>query len=933
MVRDADGNDMTAQFLVNTEPGTLIVGRRSVTFTSATASKEYDGDELTAPTVTVGGEGFAAGEGADFSVTGARTVPGSVANSFTYALWANTKAENYSISQTEGLLTVRSREARYEITVVASSAEALYDGTVHSVEGLVTDRFIAGGHEYVVEGLSASASAAAAGTYPAPITGTAVVKDDKGNDVSAQFAVSALDGTLTIRPRTVTLTSATAEAVYTGSPLYDRAVTVGGDGFAEGEGATCTVTGTRTIVGASENLFTYVLNVGTLADDYDVRTAFGLLIVTARPENALYEITVRANSGTALYDGAAHSVEGLAAESFTVGGNDYTVEGLAASRSETAAGSYVVNVTGNPVVRDAAGNDVTDQFLIRTESGTLRIERRAVTLTSASASHAYNGKELRAESVTVSGDGFASGEGAAWTFSSGRTLVGESDNRFTYTMNAGTDEANYNVTVRFGKLTVTNRDAKWLLTVTARSGEVLYDGTEKTVEGLESVNVSIDGVPYTITGLRASASGIDAGEYESCVEGTAVVLDASGNDVSQQFSVTSVNGLLKILPREITFTSASASKPYDGSPLTAEDVEVGGAGFAPGEGADWAFTGSRTLVGTAENSFTYSLRSGTKESNYDVTVIFGSLNVTSRDALYEITLTANSDTVRYDGERHTVSGFKTTRFTADGHEYRVEGLKTSASGVEAGVYTTKTEGAAIVLDADSNDVTDQFAVIVKNGTLRIESTYRLTVLFVDEAGNDVAEPFTARYAEGEVFAPVLAPDVEGLIPDSSEVRAPEGGMPARDVEVSIVYRAPAAGTPDPDDEPTVTRVDVDEDILEEIDEPFVPYAAAGPGYWAMANLLLAVAAVLLALFQFGGRLFDKDESEEDKKKKRRFLIPVLSLLVGIASVIIFILTEDMTNAMTLFDRWTLLMAVLTAVSIVLTALDLRERRKEDEAAE
>ena len=83
VVRDADGNDVTAQFLVNTEPGMLTIGRRSVTFTSATASKEYDGDELTATTVTVGGEGFAAGEGAEYSVTGSQTVPGISPNGFT----------------------------------------------------------------------------------------------------------------------------------------------------------------------------------------------------------------------------------------------------------------------------------------------------------------------------------------------------------------------------------------------------------------------------------------------------------------------------------------------------------------------------------------------------------------------------------------------------------------------------------------------------------------------------------------------------------------------------------------------------------------------------------------------------------------------------------------------------------------------------------
>lgn len=49
-----------------------------------------------------------------------------------------------------------------------------------------------------------------------------------------------------ITPRNVTLTSATDSKPYDGTPLINNTVTVGGDGFAQGEGATCTVTGTQT---------------------------------------------------------------------------------------------------------------------------------------------------------------------------------------------------------------------------------------------------------------------------------------------------------------------------------------------------------------------------------------------------------------------------------------------------------------------------------------------------------------------------------------------------------------------------------------------------------------------------------------------------------------------------------------------------------------
>ena len=57
-----------------------------------------------------------------------------------------------------------------------------------------------------------------------------------------------VDGTLEISKRTVTLTSATESKVYDGTALTNANVAVSGDGFAEGEGATYSVTGTITEV-------------------------------------------------------------------------------------------------------------------------------------------------------------------------------------------------------------------------------------------------------------------------------------------------------------------------------------------------------------------------------------------------------------------------------------------------------------------------------------------------------------------------------------------------------------------------------------------------------------------------------------------------------------------------------------------------------------
>ena len=53
-----------------------------------------------------------------------------------------------------------------------------------------------------------------------------------------------------------------------------------GDGFIEGEGATFNVTGSITDVGSTNNAFTYAMNEGTNADNYNVTVVEGTLTVS-----------------------------------------------------------------------------------------------------------------------------------------------------------------------------------------------------------------------------------------------------------------------------------------------------------------------------------------------------------------------------------------------------------------------------------------------------------------------------------------------------------------------------------------------------------------------------------------------------------------------------------------------------------------------------
>ena len=720
VVLDANRNDVTGQFTVKKQQGTLEIIKRNVTLTSASDSKEYDGKALTNSNVTVSGEGFVTGEGATYNVTGSQTLVGTSQNAFTYELNEGTLADNYNITKAEGQLNVTDRDAKFAITLEANSASIMYDGEPHEVSGFKTTTFTFDGVIFKVENITAEANGTDANEYTTRTDGTAVVKDAAGNDVTSQFAVTVTPGKLTITKRNVTLTSATDTKMYDGTALTNDEVTVSGDGFVEGEGATYNVTGSQTLVGESRNAFTYVLNAGTKADNYNITTNFGTLTITSRPDGQKYEITVKANSGTYIYDGTEKTVSGFETLTFEMpNGVKYTVEGLSASASGTDAGTYPVEVTGKAVVKDAQGHDVTSQFIVKTQNGELEITKRNVTLTSATAQKEYDGKALTNDTVTVGGDGFATGEGATYTVTGSQTVKGSSANTFTYELNSNTKADNYTITKIEGTLTVIDRESKYEITVVSKSGTAKYSGSAQTVTGFETLTFEVEGQTYTVTGLTASGSGTNVGSYPNVISGTAVVLDANRNDVTGQFTVKKQQGTLEIIKRNVTLTSASDSKEYDGKALTNSNVTVSGEGFVTGEGATYNVTGSQTLVGTSQNAFTYELNEGTLADNYNITKAEGQLNVTDRDAKFAITLEANSASIMYDGEPHEVSGFKTTTFTFDGVIFKVENITAEANGTDANEYTTRTDGTAVVKDAAGNDVTSQFAVTVTPGKLTI----------------------------------------------------------------------------------------------------------------------------------------------------------------------------------------------------------------------
>ena len=602
------------------------------------------------------------------------------------------------------------------VSLKANSAEVVYNGKDQSVSGFTG---APGGADF--SGITVGANGTDADTYPAQFAEGAVGTVDK---TEKYIVASVENGSLVIGKAKVTLKSADLSKAYDGTALENGGTALATeDGFVEGEGATYTFTGSQTLVGSSANAFTYTLNEGTKAENYDIEKTEGKLTVTDREEADKYEITVTANSATETYDGTEKTASGVTGTTSTNDkGAQFTVEGLSATVSGTDAGEYTNEVSGTPVVKDAAGNDVTSQFKVKTVNGKLVIDKRAVTIKPKNATKAYDGKPLKAIEWEIVSGSFVDGQSIADPqYNGSQTVPGSSESSITkWGYAEGTNAANYNITAAKGSLTVTDRadGEKYKITVKANSAESTYDGNEHAVEGFETLEFAVDGNEYTVSGLSASVSGTDAGIYPNNVTGTAKVTDASDNDVTDQFSVTTKSGSLVIKQASVHMKSASGEWVYDGNEHAKHEMESV-TGFAKGEGATYSYTGAITNAGTVQNMFIYTLNEGTKASNYAFDdPEYGTLKVTPVSDEVTVTIKGNTATETYDGTEKTVRdyGFEASNDLYGTGDFVFTGAAV-AKGTNVGTYKMGLdEGQFSNTSANFSNVT----FVVEDGWLKIE---------------------------------------------------------------------------------------------------------------------------------------------------------------------------------------------------------------------
>ena len=195
---DAKDKDVTSNYDIGYENRTLTINKRSVTLTSASDSKVYDGTPLTRPNVTVGGDGFVEGEVTDIRATGSVTYvsEGEVTNTIKYTPTDKFKADNYTITEELGKLTITPVTDEVTVTITGNTKTVRYNGKEQTVEGYTVsiDNKLYTADDFTFSG-NAKATGTDADTYYMGLKDEQFTNNNN-NFKNVKFVVT--DGTLTI---------------------------------------------------------------------------------------------------------------------------------------------------------------------------------------------------------------------------------------------------------------------------------------------------------------------------------------------------------------------------------------------------------------------------------------------------------------------------------------------------------------------------------------------------------------------------------------------------------------------------------------------------------------------------------------------------------------------------------------------------------------
>ncbi|HEV2394893.1 MAG TPA: MBG domain-containing protein [Verrucomicrobiae bacterium] len=577
---------------------------------------------------------------------------------------------NYIITYLSGNLTVNPAP----LTVTANSTSKTYgqtltfEGTEFATAGLQN------GETVGTATLSSAGSPATSGVggydiVPSALTG--------GTFAAENYAITYVNGTLTVNPAPLTVTANSASRLYGSiNPPFTATIT----GFVNGD-TPLVVSGTPgfgTSATSASPVDPYPITpvLGTLsAANYSFVTfVSGTLTIMPAP------LTITANNQSKVY-GAALPTLTVSYSGFV---NGDTVASLTTAPSLSTVATASSGVGTYPIT---VGGALDANYSVTYSPGTLTITPAPLTITADNQSKVY-GAAL--PTLTASYSGFVNGDRAAslTTAPSLSTTTTASSTVGTYPITAsGAADANYNISYASGTLTVTPAS----LTITADNQSKVYGAALPTLTANYSGFVNGDSATSLTTAPTLSTTAT-----ASSAVGTYPITATGAADAN--YNISYAPGALTVTPASLTITANNQSKVYGAALPT---LTASYSGFVNGDTvASLATAPTLSTTATASSAVgTYPITAaGAADANYNISYGPGTLTVTPAS----LTITANNQSKVYGAALPTLTASYSGLVNGDTASSLTTAPTLTTTGSASSPVGTYTVSATGAVDANYN---------------------------------------------------------------------------------------------------------------------------------------------------------------------------------------------------------------------------------------
>ncbi|MCH5164815.1 MAG: transglutaminase domain-containing protein [Clostridiales bacterium] len=419
----------------------------------------------------------------------------------------------------------------------------------------------------------------------------------------AVYLILIATGVISASPVHIVVATSSETMDYDGTALTCDEWSIESGKLKDGHSLRVTVTGSQTEVGSSKNTavaFVVDAKGNDVSGDYKISFKFGTLDVMPR------KVVLQSASAEKDYDGTPLTASSCA----IVGGTLIFGHEITYYINGTLTSSGKADNTFTATVSDGE-RDVTHNYSFEYLFGTLYVHGEKLEIHTHSDSKTYDGTPLTCDKWTLASGVIHDGDTLYVTVTGIQTEVGTSDNYASCrVLNDRGEEvtASYEAVFTYGTLTV----EPIVIVLETRPAYKIYDGTPLvsdcwrvvTDDTLATDAWLSSGQSFTVGEYTVTATVIGRQTAVGVSDNTAVYVRVTQNGgEAEGIEVKYKLGALTVAPRNLTVQSGSASKEFDGKPLTCDEYDVVSiTQVAQGQRLLVAISGTITYVGSVPNT-------------------------------------------------------------------------------------------------------------------------------------------------------------------------------------------------------------------------------------------------------------------------------------------------------------------------------------------